>query len=163
MSSRAGQGPTRSSSRKLIINVFTNSIKDEGSSVIIKDGFIASVEEDGKAASYRSWRVSKGRGRKLPVPRVHRFTHPHRQSLSLLCLVPYAIRGGTTTVVTETSAVARACGMEGVTAFTKSTRGYPCAATSPLPPLTPFPEMESLWDSPSRSSTFSRGGRTCRR
>lgn len=125
-----------------IVNVFTNSI-DEGSSVIVKDGFIASVEDKDKAASYRPKRVIDAHGAYLCPGFID--SHTHIDSLyPFYALVPYAIRGGTTTVVTETSAVACACGMEGVTAFTESTRGYPLRCYFLAPPLTPpFPEMES--------------------
>ncbi len=124
-----------------VLNVFTNSI-DEGCSIIIKDGFIASVEEDGKAASYRPKRVMDAHGAYLCPGFID--SHTHIDSLyPFYALVPYAIRGGTTTIVTETSAVACACGMEGVNAFTQSTRGYPLRCFFLAPPLTPpFPEME---------------------
>ncbi|HNT43951.1 MAG TPA: amidohydrolase family protein, partial [Syntrophorhabdaceae bacterium] len=124
-----------------IVNVFTNSI-DEGSSVIVKDGFIASVEENGKATSYHPKRVIDAHGAYLCPGFID--SHTHIDSLyPFYALVPYAIRGGTTTVVTETSAVACACGMEGVNAFTESTRGYPLRCFFLAPPLTPpFPEME---------------------
>lgn len=124
-----------------IVNVFTNSV-DEGSSVIIKDGFIASVEDKDKAASYRPKRIIDAGGAYLCPGFID--SHTHIDSLyPFYALVPYSIRGGTTTVVTETSAVACACGMEGVTAFTESTRGYPVRCYFLAPPLTPpFPEME---------------------
>ncbi|MDD3846714.1 MAG: adenine deaminase C-terminal domain-containing protein [Syntrophorhabdaceae bacterium] len=124
-----------------IINVFTNSV-DEGSTIIIKDGFIASVEEDGKAAGYRPRKVVDAKGAYLCPGFID--SHTHVDSLyPFYALVPWAVRGGTTTVVSETSAVACACGMEGVTAFTESTKGYPVRCFFLAPPLTPpFPEME---------------------
>lgn len=124
-----------------IVNVFTNSV-DEGLSVIIKDGFIASVEEDCKASSYRPGKVIDAKGLCLCPGFID--AHTHIDSLyPFYAFVPWSIRGGTTTVVTETSAVACACGMEGVEYFTKSTAGYPVRCFFLAPPLTPpFPKME---------------------
>ncbi len=124
-----------------IVNVFTNRVED-GSSVVIKDGLIASVEDDGKALEYDAREVIDARGSYLCPGFID--AHTHIDSLyPFHSLAPYAIRGGTTTVVTETSAVACACGMEGVNSFVESTRGYPVRCYFLAPPLTPpFPEME---------------------
>ncbi|MHB8109641.1 MAG: adenine deaminase C-terminal domain-containing protein [Syntrophorhabdaceae bacterium] len=124
-----------------IVNVFTNSI-DDGLAIVIKDGFICSVESQEGISSYRPMQVIDAGGACLCPGFID--AHTHLDSLyPFSSLVPYAIRGGTTTVVTETSAVACACGMEGVNAFTESTQGYPLRAFFLAPPLTPpFPEME---------------------
>ncbi|MCK9228242.1 MAG: adenine deaminase C-terminal domain-containing protein [Syntrophorhabdaceae bacterium] len=124
-----------------IINVFTNGI-DEGSAIIIKDGLIASIEDEDKASGYSPSEVVDARGAYLCPGFID--AHTHLDSLyPFYALVPYAVRGGTTTVVTETSAVACACGMEGVASFTESTQGYPVRCYFLAPPLTPpFPEME---------------------
>ena len=124
-----------------IVNVFTNAI-DEDCAVVIKDGFIASIEEEGKTSAYRPREIIDAQGAYLCPGFID--AHTHIDSLyPFYAFVPYAIRGGTTTVVTETSAVACACGMEGVDSFTKSTKGYPVRCFFLAPPLTPpFPEME---------------------
>lgn len=124
-----------------IINVFTNSI-DSGSAIVIKDGYIASVEDNGKTAAYGASEVIDAGGSYLCPGFVD--AHTHIDSLyPFYAFVPFAVRGGTTTVVTETSAVACACGMEGVASFTESTQGYPVRCYFLAPPLTPpFPEME---------------------
>ncbi len=124
-----------------IINVFTNRIED-ASAVVIKDGFIASVEDNGKALEYDAFQVIDAEGAYLCPGFID--AHTHIDSLyPFYSFVPYALRGGTTTVVTETSAVACACGMEGVASFTESTRGYPLRCFFLAPPLTPpFPMME---------------------
>lgn len=125
-----------------IVNVFTNGI-DEDCAIIIKDGIIASVEEDGKAASYKPKRIIDAKGLYLCPGFID--AHTHIDSIyPFWAFAPYSIRGGTTTVVSETSAVACACGMDGVESFTKSTQGYPVRCYFLVPPLTPpFPEMES--------------------
>ena len=140
-----------------IVNVFTNGI-DEGYAVIIKDGFIASIEEEKKAAAYRPRQIIDAKGAYLCPGFID--AHTHLDSLyPFYAFVPYALRGGTTTVVTETSAVACACGMEGVDSFTQSTKGYPLRCFFVAPPLTPpFPEMEG-----SRGLTLREFGRFLRR
>ncbi len=124
-----------------IVNVFTNSV-DSGLAIIIKDGLIASVEDDNKASGYDPQHVIDAGGSYLCPGFID--AHTHIDSLyPFYSFVPYAIRGGTTTVVTETSAVACACGMEGVESFTESTQGYPLRCYFLAPPLTPpFPQME---------------------
>ena len=140
-----------------IVNVFTNSI-DEGLAVVIKNGFIASVEENGKASSYRPGKVIDAKGLYLCPGFID--AHTHIDSLyPFYAFAPYSILGGTTTVVTETSAVACACGMEGVEYFTKSTAGYPVRCFFLAPPLTPpFPDMEG-----SKGLTLREFGRFLRR
>jgi len=140
-----------------IVNVFTNTI-DEGLAVVTGNGFIASVEEEGKAASYRPERVIDAKGLYLCPGFID--AHTHIDSLyPFYAFAPWSIRGGTTTVVTETSAVACACGMEGVEAFTKSTAGYPVRCFLLAPPLTPpFPEMEG-----SKGLTLKEFGRFLKR
>ena len=124
-----------------IINVFTNSV-DEGSAIVIKDGLIASIENQGAISGYDGAEIIDAENRYLCPGFID--AHTHIDSLyPFYSMVPYSIRGGTTTVVTETSAVACACGMEGVLSFTESTRGYPVRCFFLAPPLTPpFPQME---------------------
>ncbi len=124
-----------------IVNVFTNGI-DDNSAIIIKDGVIASIENLDRISDYDPLQVIDARGRYLCPGFID--AHTHIDSLyPFYSFVPYSIRGGTTTVITETSAVACACGMDGVTSFTESTRGYPVRCLFLAPPLTPpFPEME---------------------
>lgn len=140
-----------------IVNVFTNSI-DENCAVIIKDGFIASIEEDSRAASYRPGRVIDAKGLYLCPGFID--AHTHIDTIyPFYAFVPFSIRGGTTTVVTETSGVACARGIDGVESFTESTKGYPLRCYFLAPPLTPpFPEMES-----SRGLTLREFGRLLKR
>lgn len=125
-----------------IIDVFTNSI-DENRTVVIKDGYIASVENSALASSYKAFRTIDAQGLYLCPGFIDAHTHidgvyPFHE------LVPYSIRGGTTTIVTETSATACAAGMKGIRALMDGMKGYPVRSFFLAPPLTPpFPKMES--------------------
>jgi adenine deaminase len=124
-----------------IINVFTNTIED-GLIVVIKDGFIISVEKADGLSFYRPREVIDGGGRFLSPGFIDAHTHLDGM-IPFFQLVPFALRGGTTTVVTETSVAACTCGMDGVTALVESTEGYPLRCYFLAPPLTPpFPDME---------------------
>lgn len=126
-----------------IVNVFTNSI-DEGFMLVIKDGWIVSVEKDNNNY-YKGSEVIDAGGLYLCPGFIDAHTHLDSM-IPFYEFVPYAIRGGTTTVVTETSAAACACGMEGVNAFVESANGYPVRCFFLAPPLTPpFPEMEGSY------------------
>jgi adenine deaminase len=125
-----------------IVNVFTNSI-DEGRAVIIKEGYIASVEENRLASSYKATRIINAQGLYLSPGFIDAHTHIDG-AYSFSQFVPYSIRGGTTTVVTETSAAGCAAGMKGIRALMDGMKGYPVRSFFLVPPLTPpFPKMES--------------------
>lgn len=125
-----------------IVNVFTNTI-DEGQSVIIKDGMIASVEQETLAEMYKPEKTIDANGLYLCPGFIDAHTHidgtyPFRE------FVPYCIHGGTTTVVTETSATCCAAGMKGIRALMDGMTGYPVRAFFLVPPLTPpFPKLEN--------------------
>jgi len=124
-----------------IVNVFTNSI-DEGRTIVIKDGFIASVEEKALASSYKSIKTIDAEGLYLCPGFIDAHTHIDG-AYSFPQFVPYSIRGGTTTVITETSATACAAGMKGIKALMDGMKGYPVRSFFLAPPLTPpFPKME---------------------
>ena len=127
-----------------IINVFTDSI-EEGYAILIKDGWIASVEKntgnDGPLVPNALEIIDAG-GNYLCPGFIDAHTHVDGQ-YSFSEFVPYAIRGGTTTVVTETSAVTCSAGIKGLTALMEMTKGHPLRAYFTAPPLTPpFPDME---------------------
>jgi len=122
-----------------VVNVFTNRV-DENVSILIKDGFIASVENDA------------GRPSGIPVIDADGLylcpgfidSHTHLDSMQpFYGIVPYAIRGGTTTVVSECAIVAQSCGISALHSFIDSTRGYPLRCYFLAPGLTPtFPTLE---------------------
>ncbi len=125
-----------------IVNVFTNRI-DEGRSIVIKDGYIASVEDERTAASYKTPNIIDAGGQFLSPGFIDAHTHIDGV-YPFYSFVPYALKGGTTTVVTETSATACSAGMTGVMALMEGTKHYPVNCFFLAPPLTPpFPTMET--------------------
>ena len=124
-----------------IVNVFTNGI-DEGFTIVVKDGWIVSVENDGIRTVFKNTNVIDAGGLYLCPGFIDAHTHLDSM-IPFYEFAPYALRGGATTVVTETSAAACACGIEGVNALVESTKGYPVRCFFLAPPLTPpFPKME---------------------
>ncbi|MCX5798837.1 MAG: amidohydrolase family protein [Proteobacteria bacterium] len=125
-----------------LINVFTNSI-EENLAIVIKNGFIASIEEDTHRPSYPGIEVVDAEGLYLCPGFID--AHTHLDSIyPFYELVPYSIRGGTTTIISECGMVACACGIQGVESFVDSTKGYPLRCYFVAPPLTPpFPKMEN--------------------
>jgi adenine deaminase len=124
-----------------LLNVFTNSI-DEGFDIVIKDGWIVSVGAAGDSAR-ESATVIDAEGLYLCPGFID--AHTHMDSIIPFCeFAPYALRGGTTTIVTECSTAACSCGLEGVKALVESTKNYPVRCYFLAPPLTPpFPTMET--------------------
>ena len=124
-----------------IINVFTDEVQ-EGLMIVIKDGLIASIEEDRDIPSYAGAEVIDAGGRYLCPGFIDAHTHVDAV-YPFYEFAPYAIRGGTTTVITETTMIGTSCGMEAVLAFVESTKGHPLKCFFVAPPLTPpFPKME---------------------
>ncbi|OPY81778.1 MAG: Adenine deaminase [Syntrophorhabdus sp. PtaU1.Bin153] len=127
-----------------IVNIFTNAV-EEGLSLMIKDGYITSIENDSGTSRYGNARVVDAEGRYLSPGFID--AHTHLDSLfPFYEMVPYALRGGTTTVVSECAMVACAGGMEATESFIESTKGYPLRCYFVAPPLTPpFPDMETAF------------------
>lgn len=124
-----------------IVNVFTNSI-DENYTLVVKDGWIVSMEKDDSKTVYKNTKVMDAGGLYLCPGFIDAHTHLDSM-IPFYEFAPYALRGGATTVVTETSGAACACGIEGVNALVDSTKGYPVRCFFLAPPLTPpFPKME---------------------
>lgn len=125
-----------------LINVFTNEI-EEGRIVVVKNGFIASIEEDKDIPSYSDAVIIDAKGQYLCPGFID--AHTHLDSVyAFHNFAPYAIRGGTTTVVTEFTMIGNSCGMEAMLSYVESTKGYPVKCYFVVPPLTPpFPNMES--------------------
>ena len=124
-----------------IVNVFTNSI-EEGKIVTVKDGYITSVEEQRLESFPEGVTVIDAEGAYLCPGFIDAHTHVD-STYPFYELVPCALRGGTTTVVSECSMVGTSCGIEGVNSFIQSTKGYSLRCYFLAPPLTPpFPDME---------------------
>jgi adenine deaminase len=124
-----------------IVNVFTNSI-DENISILIKDGYIASFENGKGGFSGKAPNVIDAEGLYLCPGFIDSHTHLDSM-LPFHELVPYAVRGGTTTVISECAAVAQSCGASALQTFIESTKGYPLRCYFVVAPLTPtFPRLE---------------------
>ena len=108
-----------------IINVFTNEI-EEGLTVSMKNGWIASVERDTKSPVPDGVTEIDAEGLYLCPGFID--AHTHLDSLYRFSeLPPYAIRGGTTTIVSESAMVGTACGYEGFCHLSRVRRAIPCA------------------------------------
>ncbi|MCX8023515.1 MAG: amidohydrolase family protein, partial [Syntrophorhabdaceae bacterium] len=125
-----------------IVNVFTDEIL-EGHLISIKNGFIVSVEEANRTKYDEKVETIDAEGMYLVPGFID--AHTHLDSMYRFSeLPPYAIKGGTTTVITECAMAANACGMEGVLSFIDSTKGYPVRCYFLAPPLVPpFPDLET--------------------
>jgi adenine deaminase len=125
-----------------IINVFTDEI-EEGLAISIKNGWIVSIGNNEKISTPEGTTEVDAEGMYLCPGFID--AHTHLDSiLSYSELVPYAVRGGTTTVISETAMVATACGIKATYSFIESTKGYPLRCYFVAAPLTPpFPKMES--------------------
>jgi adenine deaminase len=124
-----------------IVNVFTNCII-EGLAVTIKDGYIIRIGKEDSLTQGRETKIIDAQGSYLCPGFIDSHTHLDFM-LPFYELVPYALRGGTTTIVSECAMVATSCGLEGLQSFVESTKGYPIRCFFLAPPLTPpFPSME---------------------
>jgi adenine deaminase len=124
-----------------LVNVFTDNI-EENTAILIKDGRIVSMEEDNCKDSFAGATEIDAEGAYLCPGFIDAHTHldsmfPYHE------FVPFSLRGGTTTIITECAMAAGACGMKGVESFVESTKGYPLRCYFVAPPMTPpFPKME---------------------
>jgi adenine deaminase len=124
-----------------LVNVFTDNI-EENTAILIKDGRIVAMEEDNGKASFAGATEIDAEGAYLCPGFIDAHTHldsmfPYHE------FVPFSLRGGTTTIITECAMAAGACGMKGVESFVESTKGYPLRCYFVAPPMTPpFPKME---------------------
>ena len=79
----------------------------------------------------------------ISAPVLSTRTHTSTAMLPFHELVPYAVRGGTTTIVSECAVVAQSCGASALQTFIESTKGYPVRCYFVAPGLTPtFPTLE---------------------
>lgn len=124
-----------------LVNVFTDNI-EENIAILIKDGRIVAMEVDNGKASFAGATEIDAEGAYLCPGFIDAHTHldsmfPYHE------FVPFSLRGGTTTIITECAMAAGACGMKGVESFVESTKGYPLRCYFVAPPMTPpFPKME---------------------
>lgn len=127
-----------------IVNVYTGEVV--GASVLIKGDKIASVGKDIGKAVGSSTRIIDAAGKTLIPGLID--GHTHIDSIfSISEVLRYAIQGGTTTIVTETSNIACALGYEGVIQFLRSIKDQPVKVFITAPPmvtLSPVTEEHAL-------------------
>jgi adenine deaminase len=117
----------------------------KGDSVLIKGDRIACVGKDTGAIGRRTT-VIDAAGKTLLPGLIDGHTH-----IDLLYtageFLRYAVKGGTTTIITETSNVASVAGYEGVIQFLRSTKNQPVKVFITAPPMvtiSPMTEAHSL-------------------
>ena len=111
-----------------VVNVFINRI-DENVSILIKAGYIASIEDGAGQPSTRASRIVDADGLYLCPGFIDAHTHLDTMA-PFYELVPHAIRGGTTTVVTECGQLPNPAGYPLLIPSSIARRAIPCAATS---------------------------------
>jgi len=124
-----------------LVNVFTESIEDNVI-IAIKDGRIVSVDQDNGKDSFAGSPEIDAEGAYLCPGFIDAHTHLDNM-FPFHEFVPFSLRGGTTTVITECAMAAGACGLKGIESFIESTKGYPMRCYFVAPPMTPpFPKVE---------------------
>jgi adenine deaminase len=116
-----------------MVNVYTGEVVD-GASVLIKGDKIAYVGKDAGKSIGSSTKVIDAAGKTLIPGLID--GHAHIDSLcSISEILRYAIKGGTTTIITETSNIASVLGYEGVIQFLASIRNQPIKVFITAPPM----------------------------
>jgi len=116
-----------------VVNVYTGEVL-EGASVLIKGDKIAYVGKNVGKSIGSSTRVIDAAGKTLIPGLID--GHAHLDSMcSISELSRYAVAGGTTTIITETSCIAAKLAYEGVTAFLRSSKNQPIKVLITVPPM----------------------------
>ena len=115
-----------------VVNVYSGEV--EKASVLIKGDRIAYVGSDTGKAIGPSTRVIDAKGKTLIPGFIDGHTHIDT-IYSTSELLRFAIKGGTTTIITETCTLASPLGYEGVIQFLRSTRNQPIKIFITAPPL----------------------------
>ena len=125
-----------------LVNVYTGELLKEWS-VAVKGDKIAYVGPDASHTVGPQTRVIEAKGKVLAPGFVEAHTHVDT-IFTLPELVKYAVMGGTTTIVAETSVIGNVLGYDGVIYFIEAGRGQPVRFFYTLPACAPpFPHLES--------------------
>ncbi|MDH5695912.1 MAG: amidohydrolase family protein [Dehalococcoidia bacterium] len=128
-----------------IVNVYTAEVLN-GSSVLIKGDKIAFVGKDTGRAIGSSTRVIDAAGKILIPGLIDGHTHIDNV-YTVSELLRYAIKGGTTTIITETSNIASVLGYEGIIQFLASIKNQPIkifVTAAPMVTLSPVTEKHAV-------------------
>jgi adenine deaminase len=116
-----------------IVNVYNGEVV-KGASVLIKGERIAYVGADTGRSIGPSTRVIDAGGKTLIPGLIDAHTHIDA-IFSTSEVLRYAIKGGTTTIITETSNIASALGYKGVIQFLRSSQNQPIKVFITAPPM----------------------------
>ena len=117
-----------------VVNVYTGEVMKK-QTVLIKDNCIAYVGEKDPSSTFGSdTRVIDAEGKTLIPGLIDGHTHSDDQYL-VGELVKYAIKGSTTTIITETAAIGSLLGYKGVLEFIKVCRRQPVRFFFTIPPI----------------------------
>ena len=115
-----------------VVNVYSGEII-ENCPVSIKGKWIAAVGHDAASAAGPSTLVLDAAGKTLIPGLIEGHTHMWFQSIEEF--LPYAIRGGTTTIIVETLEYFPPAGCEGVIEFLDSAKDQPIKILGTAPPM----------------------------
>jgi adenine deaminase len=116
-----------------VVNVFTGEVL-KGNTVLIKGDTIAYVGRNAVKSIGTSTQVIDAKG-KILIPGLID-SHTHIDEICLVSeLVRYALKGSTTTIITEVSGIGALLGYKGVLEFLKATRNQPVKMFITAPPV----------------------------
>jgi adenine deaminase len=116
-----------------VVNVYTGEVL-KGNTVLIKGDTIAYVGDNAAKSIGPSTQVIDARGKVLIPGLID--SHTHIDDTYLVSeLVKYALKGGTTTIITEVGGIGSLLGYQGVLEFLKAIRNQPVKIFITIPPV----------------------------
>ncbi len=117
-----------------IVNVYTGEVLT-GDTVLIKGDRIAYVGKNAQQSISPATRVIDASGKTLVPGFIDGHTHLLNGLYSISEVLRYAMKGGTTTIITETMEFGFCLGYQGVIEFVRSARNQPIKCLATVPPL----------------------------